>query len=337
MRIRRSRLTKDFLQVPNATVRDDRLSHMARGILAELLSRPDGWQATADDMWQASVAKHGKASPGRRQFRAAFAELKEHGYLQTERELVARGQHATVLILSDVPAGRTDVPHAGTSAPPAKREEIPGGTDVPHGGTSEGSADVPHAGTSAPPAETNEEAGRTEVPPGGTSVPPAETSISADRADVPHAGTSTTENGEKNTGKNTSSSAGSTPTTEDEEDNHLDAFGAFWIVYPKKIHMAKAKTEWIAAIRRGADPNHMVAAAQSYARAVAGKDPQYTSYPQNWLHYERYFDEYPEADGRPGLRAVPGTNHSRQQQDTDDLFDRAMQRAKARMQQQEIS
>lgn len=108
MKIRRSRLTGDFLQVPNATVRDDRLSHMARGILVELLSRPDGWEATADDMWQASVAKHGKDSPGRRMFRAAFAELKAHGYLTAGRGALAGGRHATVLTL-------TDVPHAGTS------------------------------------------------------------------------------------------------------------------------------------------------------------------------------------------------------------------------------
>ena len=149
MRIRRSRLTGDFLQVPNATVRDDRLSHMARGILVELLSRPDGWEATADDMWRASVAKHGKASPGRRAFRAAFAELKEYGYLTAERTILTSGQHGTILAITDIPAGRTDVPHGGTSAPPAKTDVSPAHTDVPHAGTSESPTDVPHAGTSS--------------------------------------------------------------------------------------------------------------------------------------------------------------------------------------------
>ncbi|MEU3990168.1 hypothetical protein AB0F24_17625 [Streptomyces platensis] len=148
MRIRHSRLTKDFLQVPNATVRDDRLSHMARGILVELLSRPDGWQATADDMWRASVARHGKESPGRRMFRAAFAELKKHGYLTATREPMKNGQLATALTLTDVSAGQTDVPQAGTSARPATTDVSAGGTDVPHAGTSEGLADVPHGGTS---------------------------------------------------------------------------------------------------------------------------------------------------------------------------------------------
>lgn len=338
MRIRHSRLTKDFLQVPNATVRDDRMSHMARGILVELLSRPDGWKATADDMWQASVAKHGKASPGRRQFRAAFAELKKYGYLQSERELLGAGQHATILIVCDVSAAQPDVPQAGTSARPAETQETPGRTDVPHGGTSEGPTDVPDAGTSARPAETGIRADQPDVPPCGTSAPPAETGLFAAHSDVPHGGTSKEEHWEKKTGlKNTSSSASPAGSSDEEEALHLAAFEAFWVVYPKKIHMAKAKLEWIAAIRRGADPEHMIAKAQSYARAVAGKDPQYTSYPANWLLNERYHDEYPEPDSRPALRAVGGTAHSRQQQDTDDLFDRAMQRAKARMQQQEIS
>lgn len=289
MRIRHSRLTKDFLQVPNATVRDDRMSHMARGILVELLSRPDGWNTACDDMWQASVAKHGKGSPGRRQFRAAFAELKKLGYLQSERELLAGGQHATVLVVQDVSAAQPD---------------------VPHGGTSEGSTDVPDAGTSERPAETGIDAAQPDVPPCGTSVPPAETGLSAAHSDVPHGGTSKEENWEKKTGlKNTSSSASPIGSQQADED-HLSAFGAFWTNYPKKIHMVKAKTEWIAAVRRGVDPALMVAKAQSYARAVVGQDPQFTSYPANWLANERYHDEYPETPvGRPGLHVVDGQKH----------------------------
>ena len=176
MRIRRSRLKGDYVQLPNATARDQRLNHMARGILAELLSRPDGWEATADDMWRASVAAHGKDSPGRRQFRAAFAELKEHGYLTSEREDIGGGRHATVLTL-------TDVPHAGMSARPGVSSNVAGGTDVPHAGTSVRSADVPHGGTPVSPAQTDLFAGRTDVP----------------LSDVPHAGTSKEENKSTNT------------------------------------------------------------------------------------------------------------------------------------------
>jgi hypothetical protein len=122
---------------------------------------------------------------------------------------------------------------------------------------------------------------------------------------------------------------------------HLDAFGAFWLTYPKRIDRGRAKTEWIAAMNRGENPAQIVDAAQAYARSVVDENPRYIAYPANWLHNERYHDEHPEPqpDGRPGLRAVPGTAQSRQQQDTDDMFDRAMARARARdaARQQEIS
>lgn len=157
MRITRSRLTRDFLQVPNATARDDRLSHMARGILVELLSRPDGWDATADDLWRASVKKHGKASPGRRQFRAAFAELKAYGYLGAESAQLDGGQLGTVLTIRDLPALFTGVPACGTSVPP-------GQTGTPADG-----ADVPACGTSVRPGQMDVSAGETDVPHAGTS------------------------------------------------------------------------------------------------------------------------------------------------------------------------
>jgi hypothetical protein len=303
VRIRHSRLTRDFLQVPNATVRDDRLSHMARGILVELLSRPDGWEATADDMWKASVAKHGKNSPGRRAFRAAFAELKEHGYLTANRELLDGGRYGTVLTLTNVSAVQTGVPHGGTSERAGETGIPAGGTDVPHAGTSEDPADVPHGGTSARPAETNESAGDTDVPHGGTPERPAETGIRPVRTDVPHGGTSLKEHGE-NTGKNTSSISGA-PLREissEKKDHHLAAFGAFWSNYPKKRSREEAKQAWIAAIERGVDPQHMVDRAQAYARERAGQDPQYTKHPANWLNKGCYDDE----PDRPPLRAVAG-------------------------------
>ncbi len=170
---------------------------MARGILVELLSRPDGWETTCDDMWALSRARHGDASPGRRLFRAAFAELKERGYMHSKQEPLAGGKYGTVLTVYDLPA-QTDVPASGTSdeQAPDEDDETAGGTDVPDAGTSDeeapeqaeeaaGRTDVPHAGTSE----------STDVPHGGTSVRPAETDVPAGRADVPptdvpHAGTS---------------------------------------------------------------------------------------------------------------------------------------------------
>lgn len=94
--------------------------------------------------------------------------------------------------------------------------------------------------------------------------------------------------------------------------DHLDAFGAFWLNYPKKLDRGKAKDEWIAAMRRGEAPAVIVAAAQGYARSVADEpNPKFIAYAANWLRKERYHDEYPEPapDGRPGLHVVDSRKH----------------------------
>lgn len=93
-----------------------------------------------------------------------------------------------------------------------------------------------------------------------------------------------------------------------QKDHHLEAFGAFWIVYPKKKAREEAKKAWITAIERGADPQHMVQSATGYARERAGEDPKYTKYPATWLNKGCYDDEPDPEPGRPNLRAVPGSN-----------------------------
>ncbi|MFG2404201.1 hypothetical protein ACGFR8_07655 [Streptomyces brevispora] len=164
--------------MPNATARDGRLSHMARGILLELLSRPDGWEATADDMWRESLSRHGKSSPGRRAFRSAFAELKRHGYLVAGLDSLEGGRHGTVLTLTDIPAAHTEVPDAGTP-------DVVDALDIEALGDGPiDRSDVPDAGTSVPPADMDVSAGRSDVP----------------LSDVPHAGTSNRKQSKK-TGK----------------------------------------------------------------------------------------------------------------------------------------
>lgn len=87
-------------------------------------------------------------------------------------------------------------------------------------------------------------------------------------------------------------------------DHHLDAFGAFWVVYPKKKDREEAKRAWIAAIERGADPKQMVNAATAYARERGQEDPRYTKFPATWLNKGCYDDEPDPAAGQ--LRAVAG-------------------------------
>lgn len=299
MRIRRTKLKGDFVQIPNSTVRDGQLSHMARGILAELLSRPDGWETTADDTWRASVAIHGKNSPGRRQYRAAFAELKEQGYLTSGREPLGSGRYGTVLTL-------TDVPHAGTSVRPGTSSIPAGGTDVPHAGTPDTSTDVPPGGTPERPAETGIAAGRTDVPP----------------TDVPHAGTSKEEDGLTNTGLKNTSSTGRT-SHDDEEDlfrflaadaettqqqsqvEDLSQFGNFWLVYPKSRDKQATLAAWKAAVANGVDPQRITAAAVAYAHERKGEDLRFTKYSANWLRDGRYEDVI-DPDQPPPAKAPAG-------------------------------
>lgn len=105
------------------------------------------------------------------------------------------------------------------------------------------------------------------------------------------------------------SSSPAAQTDEPPEQLHLEAFGAFWLTYPKRKAKEEAKKAWIAAIKRGADPQHIVTAAKGYAHERQGQDAKYTKYPATWLNKGCYDDEpdpQPEPNGRPHLRAVSG-------------------------------
>ena len=113
---------------------------------------------------------------------------------------------------------------------------------------------------------------------------------------------------------------------EEKINHHLDAFGAFWVVYPKKRNREEAKQAWIAAIERGVEPKHMVDGAQQYARDRAGQDPQFTKYPATWLNKGCYDDEPDQqadlqSGGRPQLRAVSGGWAPFQNPENQDVYD----------------
>lgn len=81
MGIRRTALPFEgqFVQVPNAWVRDPRLTRRARGLLVEIMSHQHGWVISVHALW--------KAGPeGREATRKAIAELAEAGYLERDQE-----------------------------------------------------------------------------------------------------------------------------------------------------------------------------------------------------------------------------------------------------------
>lgn len=108
MRIVRSKHESNYLILPNATARDERLSYLARGILVEILSRPDGWETTADRlMEQARFHRGDKRGEGRRAIRAAFAELEAAGYMHRVKSRDKRGRYVTTIWVTDVPTEYT--------------------------------------------------------------------------------------------------------------------------------------------------------------------------------------------------------------------------------------
>ena len=81
------------------------------------------------------------------------------------------------------------------------------------------------------------------------------------------------------------------------EKKEVSTFAEFWTAYPRKVGKLDAERAWDTAIRRGADPAEIIAAAELYARAKSGEDPQYTKHPGPWLRAGRWMDEATVDDG----------------------------------------
>lgn len=109
LRIFRVVASEPFSSVPRSTALDDRLSYAARGLLLDILSRPDGWEANADELSQAARSARGEAiGEGRRAMRALFAELEAAGYMRRSRRRLTNGAFFTQLDVCDVPNGWDD-------------------------------------------------------------------------------------------------------------------------------------------------------------------------------------------------------------------------------------
>lgn len=110
MIIRSPRPTSHFSTFSNAIIRDQRLSYRARGILLDILSRPDNWTVTAD-----SLAKSGKE--GRAAILAALTELRVAGYMVTTKRQKENGQFETSSVVFDESAGHTEVQEPNLGKP----------------------------------------------------------------------------------------------------------------------------------------------------------------------------------------------------------------------------
>lgn len=104
---------RGWTTVPNAALEDERLSYRARGVLAYLLSRPDGWETDSE-----KIARAGKE--GREAIRTALRELDDCGYLVRRRKQDQRGRWGTLTLLYDTPVTDAELAELeGLQAPAA--------------------------------------------------------------------------------------------------------------------------------------------------------------------------------------------------------------------------
>ena len=108
MKVHRTKHTANFTIAPNAILREERMSEMARLILLRLLSNADGYEgATALKMWEDARTIRGDAAPGKRAFLNAFNEMEEFGYLV--RTKVREGSKwVTHVDVYDTPQGQAE-------------------------------------------------------------------------------------------------------------------------------------------------------------------------------------------------------------------------------------
>ncbi|MEU6173927.1 hypothetical protein ABZ832_18650 [Streptantibioticus parmotrematis] len=109
MHIHRSRHTRGFTVLPNTVLQDRRLSYTARGLLADLLSRPDGWRE--DGRHMADTSPQGRCSVAK-----ALRELTAHGYYRVERVRRPDGTFVSEAHVYDTPQ-RASAPSARFPGP----------------------------------------------------------------------------------------------------------------------------------------------------------------------------------------------------------------------------
>ncbi|WP_405583310.1 hypothetical protein [Streptomyces sp. NBC_01190] len=112
MQIHRSRHTRGFTVLPNTLLQDRRLSYTARGLLADLLSRPDGW--SEDGRRMADTSPQGRLAVAK-----ALRELAAFGYYRVDKIRRADGTFISESHVYDLPQPTPDLTRPGSGAAPA--------------------------------------------------------------------------------------------------------------------------------------------------------------------------------------------------------------------------
>lgn len=76
-----------------------------------------------------------------------------------------------------------------------------------------------------------------------------------------------------------------------------DWWDLFWQHYPRRVGKAKARTAFMAAVKRGTHPGQIVQGLAAQHAALSARETQYQPHPATWLHQQRWDDD-PGAVGR---------------------------------------
>lgn len=125
--IHRSHHVQQYVVVPNAIARNTALSFRARGLLIMLLSLPPEWHVTTD-----MLADDNPES--RTAVRAAMAELRAAGYVETHRQQGARGRWITRLDMFDTTSTERALPAFGPTCEDSASAQVPPNASRPAAG-----------------------------------------------------------------------------------------------------------------------------------------------------------------------------------------------------------
>ena len=119
MLIHRSAHTRAFIVLPNVLLQDRRLTYTARGLLADLLSRPEGWREDGRQMAD-------RSPQGRLAVAKALKELAAFGYYRVDKVRQEDGTILSVAHVWDTPQVTPALTRSGSgTARSGRRDALP--------------------------------------------------------------------------------------------------------------------------------------------------------------------------------------------------------------------
>jgi hypothetical protein len=190
MIIRGPRPKDHFTRISNDVLRDSALSYRARGVLASILSRPDGWVVNFK-----ALAREGRE--GESAIRTALAELREAGYMRQETSQTQGGRWSTITVVYDSRQHVQAPPSVGNHAAPSVGKPSVGKPSVGNHppirstGRNEQQEETPLASLAPPTANADEPAPKPKTT-RGTRLPedwaPSQTLVAWAKASTPNVG-----------------------------------------------------------------------------------------------------------------------------------------------------